>query len=125
MTSTDSSLIRVLLIEPHPALRKATAETLFAIEPVEVVAALDDYETGVRAALAMDPDTIVIGLTATDHHRVLTFCQRVRLGLPQCRLILCSSDLSHPTVSQQLSNAADALVSHEELHEKILPVEPS
>lgn len=69
--------IRVLIIDEHPAVRRALKTRLESVAEIEVVGTVEDIVEGELAAHQMQPDVILLGLKSYAHNAAATLSQAV------------------------------------------------
>lgn len=81
--------IRLLIIEGHEAVRRALAARLASPE-VEIVGSTGDHEDGLRQALALSPDVILLELKGPDSRWLELIRRLAEVGLINRVIVLTS-----------------------------------
>ncbi len=63
MLDTDRAMIRVLIADDHPLMRKGLADILDGIDDIEVVGAAEDGAAAIALAHAVKPDIILMDIS--------------------------------------------------------------
>jgi DNA-binding NarL/FixJ family response regulator len=58
--------VRVLVVDDHPAFRRAVTSALRLVGDVEIVGEADSGVAGARAAMTSDPDLVLMDLSMPD-----------------------------------------------------------
>jgi two-component system, NarL family, response regulator LiaR len=99
--------IRVLIVEDDPMMQLGLEQCLSADPRLEIVGQAEDGYTGVKTALALKPDVVVmdIGLPGIDG---IAATQQIKTALPQMRVVMLTSHTRETEVIAALSSGADA-----------------
>jgi DNA-binding NarL/FixJ family response regulator len=63
MLENESTMIRVLIADDHPLMRKGLADILEGVDDMEVVGAAEDGAAAVALAYAVKPDIILMDIS--------------------------------------------------------------
>ena len=63
MLKAEEAVIRVLIADDHPLMRKGLADILNGVEGIEVVGAADDGAAAVALAYAVKPDIVLMDIS--------------------------------------------------------------
>ncbi len=99
--------IKVLIVEDDPMMQLGLEQCLSADARLEIVGQAEDGYTGVKTALALKPDVVVmdIGLPGIDG---IAATQQIKAALPQMRVVMLTSHTRETEVIAALSSGADA-----------------
>jgi DNA-binding NarL/FixJ family response regulator len=83
-TRGDDPALRVLVVDDHPAFRRAVTSALRMVEDVEVVGEAGGGIEGARRAVSSDPDLVLMDLSMPDLDGIETMrrIHRTKPGLP-------------------------------------------
>jgi DNA-binding NarL/FixJ family response regulator len=106
MTDTLARL-RLLIVEDDPMMLLGLEQSLSIYPQFELVGQAEDGYAGVRAALSLKPDVIVmdIGLPGLDG---IAATQQIKTALPEIRIVMLTSHTRETEVIAALSSGADA-----------------
>jgi DNA-binding NarL/FixJ family response regulator len=63
MLDTDPPVIRVLIVDDHPLMRKGLVDILESVDGIEVVGSADDGAAAVALAYAVNPDIVLMDIS--------------------------------------------------------------
>ncbi|HEX4755864.1 MAG TPA: response regulator transcription factor [Candidatus Dormibacteraeota bacterium] len=63
MLEADATVIRVLIVDDHPLMRKGLTDILAGVEGIEVVGAAEDGAAALALAHAVKPDIILMDIS--------------------------------------------------------------
>jgi DNA-binding NarL/FixJ family response regulator len=63
MLNAEEAMIRVLIADDHPLMRKGLADILNGVEGIEVVGAAEDGAAAVALAYAVKPDIVLMDIS--------------------------------------------------------------
>jgi DNA-binding NarL/FixJ family response regulator len=63
MLDTDAGVIRVLIVDDHPLMRKGLADILEGIEDIQVVGAAEEGAAALALAHAVKPDIVLMDIS--------------------------------------------------------------
>jgi two-component system, NarL family, response regulator len=88
--STQTAVIRILVVDDHPAIRRGLRHLLAATADMEVVGEAADGESAPRAAQSFVPDVVLL-----DEHLLnssgFEVAARIRTAMPMVRIIMLAS----------------------------------
>lgn len=107
MTYSSNSPVRVLIVEDDPMMQLGLEQSLTNAPGITVVGRADDGYLGVKAALDLKPDVVVmdIGLPRLDG---IAATQQIKQAEPSIRIVMLTSHTSENEVIAALSSGADA-----------------
>ncbi|NJN86850.1 MAG: response regulator transcription factor [Leptolyngbyaceae cyanobacterium SL_7_1] len=99
--------MRVLIVEDDPMMQLGLEQSLSNASGITVVGRADDGYLGVKAALELKPDVVVmdIGLPRLDG---IAATQQIKQAEPSIRIVMLTSHTSENEVIAALSSGADA-----------------
>jgi DNA-binding NarL/FixJ family response regulator len=106
MTDTLARL-RLLIVEDDPMMLLGLEQSLSIYPQFDLVGQAEDGYAGVRAALSLKPDVVVmdIGLPGLDG---IAATQQIKTALPEIRIVMLTSHTRETEVIAALSSGADA-----------------
>ena len=126
MLNADGAVIRVLIADDHPLMRKGLTDILNGVEGIEVVGAAEDGAAAVALAYAVKPDIVLMdismpgmdGIEATEKLVEMDSAVRVvmltsyseREKITQALAAGALASVSRPTRSSHIRSAASARV---------------
>ncbi|MBD2776286.1 response regulator [Iningainema tapete] len=104
---TDTSVLRVLIVEDDPMMQLGLEQSLMAYPQLEIVGQAEDGYLGVQAALKLKPDLVVmdIGLPRLDG---IAATQQIKAALPNTHVVMLTSHKTDTEIIAALSSGADA-----------------
>jgi DNA-binding NarL/FixJ family response regulator len=63
MLDTDPPVIRVLIVDDHPLMRKGLVDILESVDGIEVVGSAEDGAAAVALAYAVNPDIVLMDIS--------------------------------------------------------------
>jgi DNA-binding NarL/FixJ family response regulator len=104
---TDSDLLKVLIVEDDPMMQLGLEQSLSSYPQLEIIGQAEDGYAGVKAALSLKPDLVVmdIGLPGLDG---IAATQQIKAALPTARVVMLTSHTAETEVIAALSSGADA-----------------
>lgn len=99
--------LRILIVEDDPMMLLGLEQSLAAYPQFELVGQAEDGYAGVKMALALKPNLVVmdIGLPGLDG---ITATQQIKTALPDIRVVMLTSHTRETEVIAALSSGADA-----------------
>lgn len=106
-TPTQSSTLRILIVEDDPMMQLGLEQSLQADDRFTVVGQAEDGYLGVDAALRLKPDLVImdIGLPRLDG---IAATQKIKEALPEVRVVMLTSHTADTEIVASLSSGADA-----------------
>ncbi|MCW2608423.1 MAG: two component transcriptional regulator, LuxR family [Frankiales bacterium] len=83
-------MIRILLVDDHPVVRRGLTDLLNGVDGLEVVAAVDDGARAVAAVLEHAPDVVLMDLSMPEVDGT-TATRRVLAAAPATRVVVLTS----------------------------------
>jgi two-component system, NarL family, response regulator LiaR len=107
LPTSQSDRLRVMVIEDDPMMLLGLEQSLSSQSQFELVGQAEDGYAGVKMALTLKPDIIVmdIGLPGIDG---IAATQQIKAALPQVRVVMLTSHTHTTEVVAALSSGADA-----------------
>jgi DNA-binding NarL/FixJ family response regulator len=104
---SQSRLLRILIVEDDPMMQLGLEQSLAAYPHFEIIGQVEDGYLGVKAALSLKPDLIVmdIGLPGLDG---IAATQQIKATLPEIHVVMLTSHTTEIEVIAALSSGADA-----------------
>lgn len=104
---TDTSMLRVLIVEDDPMMQLGLEQSLMSHPQLEIVGQAEDGYLGVQAALKLKPDIVVmdIGLPRLDG---IAATQQIKAALPETHVVILTSHKTDTEIFAALSSGADA-----------------
>ncbi len=103
---------RVLLVDDHPIVRDGLAMLIATTVDLEIVGTAGTAAEGIRVALALRPDVIVMDLALPDRTGYEA-TREILLDLPQSRVLVLTMDRGRGTLSAALDAGARGYVLKE------------
>ncbi len=99
--------LRVLIVEDDPVMQLGLEQSLAAHPQLAIVGQAEDGYLGVRAALELQPDVVVmdIGLPRLDG---IAATAEIKKALPNVRVVMLTSHTADTEIIAALSSGADA-----------------
>jgi DNA-binding NarL/FixJ family response regulator len=99
--------LRVLIVEDDPVMQLGLEQSLAAHSQLAIVGQAEDGYLGVRAALELKPDVVVmdIGLPRLDG---IAATAEIKKALPNVRVVMLTSHIADTEIIAALSSGADA-----------------
>lgn len=103
----NSPPLRVLIVEDDPVMQLGLEQSLAAHPQLAIVGQAEDGYLGVRAALDLQPDVVVmdIGLPRLDG---IAATAEIKKALPNIRVVMLTSHTADTEIIAALSSGADA-----------------
>jgi NarL family two-component system response regulator LiaR len=103
----NSPPVRVLIVEDDPVMQLGLEQSLAAHPQLTIVGQAEDGYLGVRAALELKPDVVVmdIGLPRLDG---IAATAEIKKALPNVRVVMLTSHTADTEIIAALSSGADA-----------------
>ena len=103
----NSPPLRVLIVEDDPVMQLGLEQSLAAHPQLAIVGQAEDGYLGVRAALDLKPDVVVmdIGLPRLDG---IAATAEIKKALPNVRVVMLTSHTADTEIIAALSSGADA-----------------
>jgi DNA-binding NarL/FixJ family response regulator len=98
-------MIRVLLVDDHPVVRRGLTDLLSAVEDITVVAAVEDGSLAVAAVLEHRPDVVLMDLSMPRMHGTQA-TREVLAVSPETRVVVLTSFAEADQVTAALASGA-------------------
>jgi two-component system, NarL family, response regulator LiaR len=104
---SDSPPLRILIVEDDPMMQLGLESSLMGYPQLEIVGQAEDGYLGVKAALQLKPDVVVmdIGLPRLDG---IAATQQIKQALPRTHVVMLTSHITETEIIAALSSGADA-----------------
>ncbi|ARV62846.1 DNA-binding response regulator [Nostocales cyanobacterium HT-58-2] len=99
-------MLRILIVEDDPMMRIGLKHTLSAYPQLEIVSIVEDGYLGVEAAIALQPDVVVMDV-GMPHMDGIAATQEIKKVLPNVKIVMLTSHTSQTEVVAALSSGAD------------------
>jgi DNA-binding NarL/FixJ family response regulator len=121
MTTTLTSLLRVLVVEDHEPIRRVICELLQGRADLLIVGEAADGLEAIRQAEALRPDLVIldIGLPMLSGFEVVG---RIRAIVPDAKLMFVTNESSLEVVEQAFRRGAHGYVYKPRVQRDVLPV---
>ena len=104
-TGTESTPIRVLLVDDHSIMREGLQAMLAGSEELEVVGQARDGEEAVRAAAELSPDVVVMDVMMPNKDGVEA-CREIMDASPDIRVIMLTASTEEDAVIEAVAAGA-------------------
>ncbi|HEY8675976.1 MAG TPA: response regulator transcription factor [Candidatus Dormibacteraeota bacterium] len=105
MLNADGALIRVLIVDDHPLMRKGLTDILSGAEGIEVVGAAEDGAAAVALAYAVKPDIVLMDISMPGMDGIEATEKLVEMDL-QARVVVLTSYSEREKITQALAAGA-------------------
>ncbi|MCP6757219.1 MAG: response regulator transcription factor [Fischerella sp. CENA71] len=99
-------MLRILIVEDDPMMRIGLKHTLSTYPQLEIVSIVEDGYLGVEAAIALQPDVVVMDV-GMPHMDGIAATQEIKKVLPNVKIVMLTSHTSQTEVVAALSSGAD------------------
>ena len=99
-------MLRILIVEDDPMMRIGLKHTLSTYAHLEIVDIAEDGYLGVEAAMALQPDVVVMDV-GMPHLDGIAATQEIKKVLPNVKIVMLTSHTSQTEVVAALSSGAD------------------
>ncbi|MBD2451614.1 response regulator transcription factor [Nostoc sp. FACHB-152] len=99
-------MLRILIVEDDPMMRIGLKHTLSTYPQLEIVDIAEDGYLGVEAAIALQPDVVVMDV-GMPHKDGIAATQEIKKALPNIKIVMLTSHTSQTEVVAALSSGAD------------------
>ena len=107
MTIEVESALRILIVEDDPIMCLGLKQLLSSQPHKSVVGTAEDGDLGVKAALSLKPDLVLIDM-GMPHLDGIAATQQIKAALPQTRILMLTSHTADTEIIAALSSGADA-----------------
>ena len=107
MTIEVESALRILIVEDDPIMCLGLKQLLSSQPHQSVVGTAEDGSLGVKAALSLKPDLVLIDM-GMPHLDGIAATQQIKAALPQTRILMLTSHTADTEIIAALSSGADA-----------------
>ena len=107
MFSTTSLPLRISIVEDDPIMRLGLKQLLDHQPNISVVGMAEDGDRGVKLALELKPDLILIDV-GMPHLDGIAATQQIKTALPEVKVLMLTSHTADTEIIAALSGGADA-----------------
>ncbi len=105
MREADAVMIRVLIADDHPLMRKGLADILDGIADIEVVGAAEDGAAAIALAHAVKPDIVLMDISMPGMDGIEATEKLVEMG-SEARVVMLTSYSEREKITQALAAGA-------------------
>jgi len=105
MLETDAGVIRVLIADDHPLMRKGLADILAGVEGIEVVGAAQDGAAALALAHAVRPDIVLMDISMPGMDGIEATERLVEMNIG-ARVVMLTSYSEREKITQALAAGA-------------------
>jgi DNA-binding NarL/FixJ family response regulator len=105
MLEADAVMIRVLIADDHPLMRKGLADILDGVEDIEVVGAAEDGAAAIALAYAVKPDIVLMDISMPGMDGIEATEKLVEMG-SEARVVMLTSYSEREKITQALAAGA-------------------
>jgi DNA-binding NarL/FixJ family response regulator len=105
MLETDAGVIRVLIADDHPLMRKGLADILAGVEGIEVVGAAQDGAAALALAHAVRPDIVLMDISMPGMDGIEATEKLVEMNIG-ARVVMLTSYSEREKITQALAAGA-------------------
>ena len=105
MLDTDAGVIRVLIVDDHPLMRKGLADILEGIEDIQVVGAAEDGAAALALAHAVKPDIVLMDISMPGMDGIEATEKLVEMD-SSARVVMLTSYSEREKITQALAAGA-------------------
>jgi DNA-binding NarL/FixJ family response regulator len=105
MLEGDASVIRVLIADDHPLMRKGLADILNGIEGIEVVGAAEDGAAAIALAYAVKPDIVLMDISMPGMDGIEATEKLIEMD-PGARVVVLTSYSEREKITEALAAGA-------------------
>ena len=107
VAATEFSPLQILIVEDDPIMRLGLKQLLSSRSDMLVVGMAEDGDRGVKTALLLKPDLILIDV-GMPHLDGIAATQQIKAVLPDIKIIILTSHTADTEIVASLSSGADA-----------------
>jgi DNA-binding NarL/FixJ family response regulator len=105
MLETDAGVIRVLIADDHPLMRKGLADILAGVEGIEVVGAAQDGAAAIALAHAVRPDIVLMDISMPGMDGIEATERLIEMNIG-ARVVMLTSYSEREKITQALAAGA-------------------
>ncbi len=105
MLETDTGVIRVLIADDHPLMRKGLADILDGVDGIEVVGSAEDGAAAVALAYAVKPDIVLMDISMPGMDGIEATQKLVEMA-SDARVVMLTSYSEREKITQALAAGA-------------------
>ncbi len=110
LETTDPGVIRVLIVDDHPLMRKGLADILEGIDDIQVVGAAEDGAAALALAHAVKPDVVLMDISMPGMDGIEATERLVEMNTG-ARVVMLTSYSEREKITQALSAGAVSYVT--------------
>jgi DNA-binding NarL/FixJ family response regulator len=119
MLDTDAGVIRVLIVDDHPLMRKGLADILEGIDDIQVVGAAEDGAAALALAHAVKPDIILMDISMPGMDGIEATEKLVEMG-NSARVVMLTSYSEREKITQALAAGAVSYLTKDSPPEAVI-----
>ena len=116
------AVIRILIVDDHPMVRKGLAATVGAESDMEVAGTASSGEEAVEIFRRTRPDITIMDLKLTTHMTGVETTQLIRREFPSARIIILSAYSGNEDIYRALQAGAITYLLKEKLGDELAPI---
>jgi DNA-binding NarL/FixJ family response regulator len=105
MLDADAAVIRVLIADDHPLMRKGLVDILEGVDGIEVVGSAEDGAAAIALAHAVKPDIVLMDLSMPGMDGIEATEKLVEMD-PHARVVVLTSYSEREKITQALAAGA-------------------
>jgi DNA-binding NarL/FixJ family response regulator len=119
MLETDADVIRVLIADDHPLMRKGLADILAGVEGIEVVGAAQDGAAALALAHAVRPDIVLMDISMPGMDGIEATEKLVEMNIG-ARVVMLTSYSEREKITQALAAGAVSYLTKDSPPEAVI-----
>jgi DNA-binding NarL/FixJ family response regulator len=105
MLKDDGAVLRVLIVDDHPLMRKGLADILNGVDDIEVVGAAEEGAAAIALAYAVKPDIVLMDISMPGMDGIEATEKIVEMD-PRVRVVMLTSYSEREKITQALAAGA-------------------
>jgi DNA-binding NarL/FixJ family response regulator len=119
MLNTEPGVIRVLIVDDHPLMRKGLADILEGIDDIQVVGAAEDGAAALALAHAVKPDIVLMDISMPGMDGIEATEKLVEMG-NSARVVMLTSYSEREKITQALAAGAVSYLTKDSPPEAVI-----
>jgi DNA-binding NarL/FixJ family response regulator len=119
MLKAEEAVIRVLIADDHPLMRKGLADILNGVEGIEVVGAAEDGAAAVALAYAVKPDIVLMDISMPGMDGIEATEKLVEMD-SHVRVVMLTSYSEREKITQALAAGAVSYLTKDAAPEAVI-----
>ncbi len=119
MLKAEEAVIRVLIADDHPLMRKGLADILNGVEGIEVVGAAEDGAAAVALAYAVKPDIVLMDISMPGMDGIEATEKLVEMD-SHVRVVMLTSYSEREKITQSLAAGAVSYLTKDAAPEAVI-----